>query len=193
LLDSRPFDLRGEVRQAGQELVERRVEQADRDREAGHRLEQTLEVLLLERQQIGQRRAAGVTGLGHDHRPHLRLTVLGHEHVLGAAQADPFGPQLPSPTCVPRCVGVGADAEVADLVGPAQDLLKVVIHLRLDQGDVVDGHPPLGPVDRDGIALVQLGLTRPIDGHRLGDRVDRQRLGAHHRGPAHPARHQGRV
>ena len=41
----------------GQELVQRRVEQADRHRQLVHRLEQALEVGLLERQQLIERGA----------------------------------------------------------------------------------------------------------------------------------------
>ena len=54
VLDARALDRGGEILGVGQELVQRRVEQADRDREPGHRLEDALEVLLLERQQLGQ-------------------------------------------------------------------------------------------------------------------------------------------
>ena len=42
-----------------QELVQRRVERADRHRLALHRLEQALEIVPLERQQLGQRLACG--------------------------------------------------------------------------------------------------------------------------------------
>ena len=48
--------------EAGQELVQRRVEQADRDRQARHLLEQPLEVLLLERQQLRERGAPVLLG-----------------------------------------------------------------------------------------------------------------------------------
>ena len=41
----------------GQELVQRRIEQPDRHRQAVHRLEDALEVLALHRQQLGQRRS----------------------------------------------------------------------------------------------------------------------------------------
>ena len=78
----------------GQELVQRRVEQPDRDRQSRHLLEQALEVVLLERQQLVERGAAVLLGLGHDHRPHLRLAVRRHEHVLGAAEADALGAEL---------------------------------------------------------------------------------------------------
>ena len=46
---------RARRRAVGQELVQRRVEQADRHRQAVHRLEDALEVALLQRQQLGER------------------------------------------------------------------------------------------------------------------------------------------
>ncbi len=55
LLDLRALDLGGELGEVRQELVQRRIEQPDRDRQPGHRVEQSLEVLLLQRQQLGQR------------------------------------------------------------------------------------------------------------------------------------------
>ena len=114
-----------------EELVQRRVEQPDRHRQAAHRVEQALEVLLLERQQLVERLAAVLLGLGHDHRPHLGLAVGGHEHVLGAAQADPLGAELARLGGVLGRVGVGAHAERAQLVGPAQHGLEVLRYLGL--------------------------------------------------------------
>ena len=52
LLEARALDLRAQLGQVGQELVQRRVEQPDRHRQALHRLEDALEVLLLKRQQL---------------------------------------------------------------------------------------------------------------------------------------------
>ena len=50
-----------------QELVQRRVEEADRHREAGHGLEDPLEVGLLHRQQLVQSVPPLVLAGGHDH------------------------------------------------------------------------------------------------------------------------------
>ena len=72
-----------------QELVQRRIEQADRHRPAVHRPEQAVEVLPLERQQLGQRLLAIVERVGQDHLAEVVDVV--EEHVLGAAQADAFG------------------------------------------------------------------------------------------------------
>src|SRR5690606_29128175 len=50
-----------------QELVERRIDGADGDGLAVHRLEDAVEVLPLEREELGERRAAVGLGLGQDH------------------------------------------------------------------------------------------------------------------------------
>ncbi len=116
----RPLELDGEVLGVGQELVQRRVEQADRHRQVDHRLEQPLEVLGLQREQLGERGVAVLARLAHDHRLHLRLAVGGHEHVLRPAQADPLGAELARLARVLGRVGVRAHAEPAELVRPAR-------------------------------------------------------------------------
>ena len=80
-LDHQLFALR-------QELVQRRIDGADRDRLAVHRLEHAVEVLALQRQQLVERRAAIGLVVGEDHPLHDRDAPLAEEHVLGAAQAD---------------------------------------------------------------------------------------------------------
>ena len=86
-----------------QELVQRRIEQADRHRQALHRLEDADEVLALERQQLRQGRlAASSSFVGQDHLPHGEDAVAVEEHVLGAAQADALGAELAGPLGVGR-------------------------------------------------------------------------------------------
>ena len=118
-LQARLGDALGELDPVGQELVQRRVEQADRDRQALHLLEQALEVGLLKRQQLVEHRAAAGLVLGHDHPLHLRLAVGGHEHVLGAAEPDALGAELARAAGVLGRVGVRAHAQRAQLVAPA--------------------------------------------------------------------------
>ena len=90
----------------------------------------------------------------------LRLAVLGHEHVLGPAQADALRAELARPLGVLGRVGVGAHVQAAHLVGPPQHRCEVLVDARLHQRHVVDGDPAPGPVDGDAVALVQL---RPVD------------------------------
>ena len=165
--------------------MQRRVEQADRDRQPGHRLEQALEVLGLQREQLGERGAAVLAVLGHDHRLHLRLAVGGHEHVLGPAQADPLGAELARLARVLGRVGVGAHAEPAVRVRPAEDAVEVGVDLGLGERDVVGGHAAGRAVDRDQVALAQ---DRVADAQLARLEVDPQRGGAGDARLAHPAR-----
>ena len=84
-------DLDGELDLIGQELVQRRIEQPHRDRQAAHRREDADEVAALQRQQgvIGGLLLFGA--LREDHLSHRQHAFLTEEHVLGAAQADPLG------------------------------------------------------------------------------------------------------
>ena len=103
-------DLLHELEAVGHELVQRRVEQPDRDRHALHRLEHALEVLLLQREQLIQDGAAPGLVVGHDHDLHLGHAVSGHEHVLGPAQADALGAEASRASRVLGSVRVGAHA-----------------------------------------------------------------------------------
>ena len=100
-LDPRALDL-GSICARREELVQRRVEQADRHRQALHRLEQALEVALLERQQLLEALAPLLGRRGQDHRDHLLVALVAEEHVLGAAQADPLGAELARALARPR-------------------------------------------------------------------------------------------
>ena len=70
------------------------------------------------------------SSVGHDHRAHLRLAVGGHEHVLGPAQADALGAELARAARVGGRVGVGAHAERAQLVAPAEHGLEALVDAR---------------------------------------------------------------
>ena len=96
-----------------QELVQRRIEQADRDRQPGHDLEQRLEVGALHGQDLGQRPAAARLVVGADHLAHGEDAVGLEEHVLGAAEADALGAELARLRRIARRVGIGAHAEAA--------------------------------------------------------------------------------
>jgi hypothetical protein len=79
----------------GQELVQRRVEQADGHRQAGHRLEDALEVAcwngrILERFLAGFLVVASARIISRMRSDPVAL----EEHVLGAAEADALGAEL---------------------------------------------------------------------------------------------------
>ncbi len=117
----------------GQELVERRVDQPDDDRQAVHRLEDALEVALLEDLELGHRGIEAVDRravVGVELPPRRRRLRLGPcrlvrdedrvtddleplalaEHVLGAAEADALGAVAAGLGGLLGLVGVGPDA-----------------------------------------------------------------------------------
>ena len=100
-----------------------RVEQADRDRQAVHRLEDADEVGSLQGKQCCQRRSALGHRVGQD-EPLDQPPALAEEHVLGPAQADALC-AVPTGTCsVVGRVGVGQHTEPAPIIG----VLKQPVH-----------------------------------------------------------------
>ena len=170
--------------------MQRRVEQADRHRPAIHRREQALEVALLERQQLVQRRPPLLVGVGEDDPDHPLLALLAEEHVLGAAQADALGAEVARLARVLGRVGVGPHAERAQLVRPAQHGVEVGVDLGLHERHVIGGDAAGRAVGGQHVALAQhpavdVDLPRAL--------VDLERARARHRRAAHAARHQRRV
>ena len=199
-------DLDRQLGEVGQELVQRRVEQAHGDGQAVHRLEDLDEVGALQRQQLVEDDLPLLVALGQDEALD-ELAPLAEEHVLGAAQADALGPEAASAGGIRRVVGVGAHLHPAVLVGDA--------HQPVDGGDhgaaLVHGHGALEvahhgggahrdlaeedltgrAVDREGVALAHDGAVGRAELHGLG--VDLEGLGAADAGAAHAAGHDGRV
>ena len=97
----------GRLVERRQELVQRRVEQPDRDRQARPSPRRSPRSRPAGSAAACRARARRSSSLGgHDHLAHDREPVLGHEHVLGAAEADPLGAELarlaPRPRACPR-------------------------------------------------------------------------------------------
>ncbi len=197
-----------------QELVQRRVDQADHDRQAIHRPEEPGEVIGLQDLELCQGRVEGgdrlavvggqlvagvapMLGLGgpsgvEDHALHGRQPLLLEEHVLGPAQADALRPEGSGTLGVARVVRVGPDLQAPDLIGPGQERGQVVLVLvaRLDGGQLPGEDLAGGAVDADHVALVDGDLAGL---HLAPGVVDLQRLGPGHAGQAHRARHHRRV
>ena len=158
--------------------MQRRVEQPDRDRQPGHRLEDRLEVGLLEREEPVERVAApGLVGR-EDHLLHDGQPLLAEEHVLGAAEPDALRSELAGLRGVVGVVGVRAHLEAAQLVGPLEDRLEVLVDRGRHERNLADDDAAGAAVDRDHVALAQLV---PADAHRLRAGVDVE--------PSQPATH----
>ena len=164
--------------------MQRRVEEPDRHRETGHRLEDRLEVPLLHREQQIERLPAGTLVRREDHLLHHREALRGHEHVLGAAEADALGTELAGLGGVPGRVGVGADPEPPEPVRPAEDRLEVLVDRGRHERDCPDDHPARAAVDREQVPLSQLDVA---ERHSARDRVDPEHLAARDARLPHPA------
>ena len=95
-----------------QELVQRRIEQADRHRQPGHDLEQlprNRRAAWAASWRARARRPASSSAQIISRMARMRLVL--EEHVLGAAQADALGAELARLARLARGVGVGAHAE----------------------------------------------------------------------------------
>ena len=112
-------------RRVRQELVERRVEEADRHREALQGAEDAGEVLALVGQQLGERGLSLLHRLGEDHLAHRVDAIPLEEHVLGAGQPDADGAERDRVLRLLRRIGVGPDAHACRLRAPLHQLLEV--------------------------------------------------------------------
>ena len=133
--------------------MQRRVEQADRHRQAVHDLEQSREIGTLHRQDLGQGGAALRFGVGEDHLAHGDDAVIVEEHVFGAAQADALGAEFARDAGVVRRVGVGAHLQAALGIGPAHQHGEFAGQFGLQRRHRAGHHLPGGAVDGDDLAL----------------------------------------
>ena len=166
--------------------MQRRIEQADRHGQPGHRLEDGLEVALLHRQQLVERLATAVLALGKDHLAHDGQPVLGHEHVLGAAQADAFRSELARLRGILRGVGIRTHLQSPVLVAPAEDRLEIVVDGGCHERHLSHDHRSGTAVDREEIAL---GQGRFANGDHARVEVDREPFAARDTRLAHAPRH----
>src|SRR6185436_1167253 len=94
--------------------------------------------------------------------------------MLGAAEADALGPEVPRGAGVQRGVGVGADMELSHLVGPDHELPELPAERRRDSGHRAEEDLAGAAVKRDDVARPDgddlPGVALRIvdgDGHRL--------------------------
>ena len=108
-----------------QEFVERWIEQTHGDRQVVHRLENAFEVLPLERKQFLQSGSPSRFIFRENHGSHVDDSIRLKEHVLGSAQADTFGTEVPCLLAVLGRVGVRANRHRSILVRPFHELGEI--------------------------------------------------------------------
>ena len=173
-----------------QELVQRRVEQTDRDGKAVHDLEQLGKIAALIGQQFGERLAAALLVLGQDHLTHRDDPGRVEEHVLGPAEADPLGAEFARGAGILRSLGVGAHRHAPDHVGPFHQDRELAGEFGLQHRDLAFHHLADGAVDGDDVAFLEHDAART---HCPALVVDADRAGAADAGLAHAARDHRRM
>ena len=182
------------------ELVQRRIDQANRNRKTIHHLKDADEVAALERQQLVQSLDAGLLLVRQDHLLNrqlplvalLRLLEVGEEHMLGADQPNALRAEFKSLPRILRRIRICAHPQVPDLVGPLYDRVVRLRQFRRDQRHFPLVHDAFAAVQRDPVAFFQRFAALPI-GHDLGLVVDVQGFRPGHAALAPAARHHGRV
>ena len=165
--------------------MQRRVEQPDRHRQPRHRLEDSLEVALLERQEPVERGAAGRLVVREDHLLHDGQALLAEEHVLGATEADALRAELARSCRVGRRVGIRVYLQAAHDVGPTEDRLEVVVEPGGHERDGTENDVARCAVEGDQVALRE----RMASDHRDAVlEVDREVVAAGDARLAHAAR-----
>ncbi len=135
------------------------VQEADGDRQPRHGLKDAIKVRLLYGQELGQGLSPALGAFGQDHGLDQGQAVGGHEHVLGAAEADALGPEFPGPFSVLGCVGIGPDPQDTHFIGPLQYLGKFGAEFGLNQGYPAEDYPAGTAVDGYQVAFMQNALT----------------------------------
>ena len=144
-----------------QEFVQRRIEQADRHRQPGHRLKNAVKIGALFGQQLGQCGAAPGLVFGQDHLAHGGDPPGIEEHMLGPAQPDALRAELPRGAAIGRGFGVGPHFHPAVLIGPSHQHPEIADQFRLDRRHVPGHHLARGAIKRDLIALFELARANP--------------------------------
>ena len=172
------------------ELMERRIEEADRDRIALERFVKLLEVVLLVRKNLRERDAALLERVGADHLAESGDAARLEEHVLGTAKPDSLGSEFARLLRVARSVGVGAHLKPAELVGPVHDAAELAGDGRVDRGDHAVVDVAGGAVDGKPVAFA---VRLAVEGELLVLLVHGDFLAAGNAAGSHAAGDNGRV
>ena len=181
------------LRRVRQELVQRRIQEANRCRVSLERAEDSCEVVALVRQQLRQCRLPFVERLGKDHLAHRIDAVAFEEHVLGSRQADADRAKSNGVGRLFGRIRIGPDRHPRGIRAPLHQLLKALELLGLlgrfvtvDQpGDDLRGRSlhlacvdlPCSAIDRHPVTFVEgLAVHRDLaclvvdfDGGRSAD------------------------
>ena len=121
----------------------------------------------------------------------MRQLLFAEEHVLGAAQSDAFGAERARLDGIAWNIGIGANSQRAERLGPAHELQQLGIVGRGVKGvELALDHATGGAVERNPVARFE---DLPFDPHLARLFIDVDVAGAGHAALAHAARDDGSV
>ena len=174
-----------------QELVQRRIEQADVHRQTVHDAEDREEVAALDGEQLRERALAARGIAGEDHLAYGADAFRLEEHVLGATETDAFGAELARDRGVVRRVGVAAHLQAAHAIRPRHQRLELAgLAARRDHRHAPEEDLAGRAVERDPVAAVHAVLA-DVEQPRIVADVELARAGD--AGFSHAARDDRRV
>ena len=183
-------DFHEEIFFVGEEFMERGIQETDGNGEPGHDFQDAVEIAFLHGKQFGKGGFAAFHGFGHDHFLHGGKTVDFHEHMLGSGETDAVSAEIAGFLSIDGVIGVGADIESADFVGPAEEFFEFFTHGRGDHGNFTGKDAAGSAVDGKGVVF-GVGFTGDDDFLFFG--VDFQSFGAADGGNTHAAGENRRV
>ena len=138
-----------------QEFMQRRIEQADGDRQAGHDGEKLGEIRALHGQKLVQSRTAASFVFSQNHLAHDMDAPALEEHVFGTAKANTFSPEGAGGTRIRRRIGIGAHGHATRRIRPGHQPAKIAGQFRLDHGHFAAHQMAGRSVDSHQIAPLQ--------------------------------------
>src|SRR6266446_1233499 len=152
--------------------MQRRIEEADRDWQTIHNLEDGLKIAFLH----GQNLLQGLVPLGlrgrHNHLAYGHNAVLSKEHMLGPAQPDALGTKLAGDFRVTWRIRVAAHPKRTIAVSPLHQLREITAEVCFDEWGLAQDHLTRGAVK--GQELVRLddlvanaAVTRAFVDHQV--------------------------
>ena len=165
MFDPRAFQLRRQLRQVREKLVQRRVQQPDRHRQALHRLEHALEVLLLQRQQVRERVACArrvssamiIVRIFGWRSSAMNMCSVRHRPMPSAPSSRAFFASSGVSAFVRTPSRRMSSAQPSTVSKDFEDLVEGGVLGGVDERDVVERDLAVGAVDGDEVA----GLDRP--------------------------------
>ena len=148
-------------------------------------LKHAIKIRALHRQQFLQCGAAVFFVVRKNHGAHVRNSFLAKEHVLSAAKADALGAECPRLNGVARNIRIGANANLAERLRPAHELLQLrIIRRRLQRVQLALDHAAGGAIERNPVALFEHlalhpHLARPSHRRRYRPRQPRSTCPCH--------------